>query len=272
MAESTPSLDALAKEVPAQQEAGSILKILEANKAEALAIEAAKIQLRAIIGKSKKLAGLVEDRLPVTSDFDQNTEVRERNEGDRRERRIAQSRIASGEGDEYDKIAASREYVKYDRITKSIQKRAGKLVGPDGRSVEIVLEKERSVFEDETDNGTWVPAVDSTGQVKPTYESLAVGRLSLTDPADEGQMILVYPNGIEVYGAEYSFPEFTIFLGGEKGLKVENLGDDRLKIPDRDPLDVTKEGLDYFLEHAAELKPVAPSTPTTPPTQPAHPV
>lgn len=49
---------------------------------------------------------------------------------------------------------------------------------------------------------------------------------------------------------------------------------DNLPPPTRDPLDAAREGLDYFLEHVDELKPIEPgqtppSTPGIPPTQPA---
>ncbi|MBI2032395.1 MAG: hypothetical protein HYV38_02585 [Candidatus Levybacteria bacterium] len=103
-------------------------------------------------------------------------------------------------------------------------------------------------------------------------EASELDRLRFADPADPERSVMITLTGVRL-----GFKDNALVVkGGDYDWAKEWVDEP----PDRDPLDAAREGLDYFLQHADELRlvepaqpggqtPPAPNTPPTPPTQPA---
>lgn len=116
----------------------------------------------------------------------------------------------------------------------------------------------------------------------PYKEHLYPSSMSFADPKDSQRRVVI--NNEKSVGLEFGDrPDFVVSYGNRstnsRFLNYEwgySDGPEYKNPPDRDPLDAAREGLDYFLQHASELKPVEPTggqtpppVPNTPPAQPA---
>lgn len=137
--------------------------------------------------------------------------------------------------------------LKKDPRSYSRDDRYGSLTTPDGRTLSISSTKLR-------DDSTYYDYVSFNDPQNPKI-TVEIGNVNdLIELKDENGKMLS-----SILCKKWDRKNVAVWWKGE----IENLPP-----PSRDPQDAAREGLDYFLQHADELKPVEPS-PQTPPTPPS---
>lgn len=152
-------------------------------------------------------------------------------------------------------------------------RREGELIGPKGERLTIAGGPLNILHE-----GEYRPVRDlqELAQLQAEGKDIVVcNRLKFSDRSIPDRQIEIYQSSDPGSSSSWSSQIRYSFNG-----HYFNLNDDFVphydSLPDRDPLDAVREGLDYFLQHADELKLVEPNqggqtqpTPGIPLTQPA---
>ena len=142
--------------------------------------------------------------------------------------------------------------------------RHGKLIAPNRETIELGLVRDRY-----TEDGRM-------------RESFGVASAFFNDPNSGNRVEYTGPHGWRLVDEE-GYERQSVYDKFSRGEVRGNYGNLKIDVPlgadvDRDVLDAASDGLDYFLQHADELKLVeqstdqggqTPSMPTAPPTQPA---